>query len=301
MAYNTSLKLKDYHEFFTLHLINEQDITKANSNSKTAEHILDSIRYEYLTKEPQNTKGLFSIDKIMAFVYCFDYNDDNSLRDMFEINSNITTAELLKIRNNDDFATVKCFICCKFPYLIEEVPEDCVYSELIEEYMKLDPRVTSIIDRIQAHLDSNRDRNDGVMSKRRRANEVVFFTSSKSNMGISYCFDSIINLIKQKDELWKKIAYEDINSGKEEGSNYVEDDDDEGTGIFCCKSKKVIDEKALEDKENRSMINQTHNEEPNLKFRDDEDESGYDMNIVIKQKDEDEETKKDEKSGCVII
>jgi hypothetical protein len=144
------------------------------------------------------------------------------------------------------------------------------------------------------------------------ARACTFFTSTKYNLGIRNCFDTIFNKINKKEKLWRKTVYEDGSEESEEenlNDHHMRKEEDSGffsRGFLCCKkSSKIAD---IEKKEEKSIIMQ--NNESNiynnekLNFRDEDDEPGYDINVIIKPKNLDKketEEKEIKNSGCILI
>lgn len=292
MAYDRSKNLKDFSEFFQVHLAKERDISKSNIATKISENVLKTIRHEYLSgKDAAPTKGLFSTDKIMAYIFVFDYNDDDSLNDMLESYYQISSDEGIKIAD-ENLKTVKCFICNKYPVMIDEVPLDIPYQEVVSTYMERDRRTADIVNKIQKRLIVKDAK------KSNEAKEITFFTNCKYNLGVKNCFSSIFNKIKHKEDLWRKITFEPKDSKKED-EDKIEEDDQSGGFLCCKKSKAAIDNKNLEEK---SIRNQSVQEKMN--FRDD-DEEGYDENVRVKPKNEHTNTQQLEEEkkegGCTIF
>ena len=291
MAYDRSKNLKDVSEFFAIHLTKEKDISKTNTATKIPDSILKSIKHEYFFgKENAHAKGLFSNDKIMAYLFVFDYNDDESLNEMLELYYSITSDESMKI-NQDSMITVKCFICNKYPLIIQEAPTDVPFADVVKSYMDRDRKTTEIVYKIQKRLIYKDPK------KIPDAKEITFFTNTKYNLGIHNCFGSVFNKIKQKEDLWKKITYENKEEHVEKEENDNKEEDAATTGILCCKKTKTkTDNNGLEENsfQNQSIENK-------LNFKDEEDEAGYDNNIRVKPKQENKPTESEEKaSGCLI-
>lgn len=291
MAYDRSKNLKDFCEFFTVHLVNERDISKSNPNSKIPDSILKNIKHEYISSKDGNSiKGLFSNDKIMAYIFVFDYSDDRSLDEMLELYYAISTDESLKVQS-ENLKTIKCFVCNKYPIMIEDVPDDIAYSEVIKGYADKDKRTGEIISRIQRKLiDRQLDKNKI---------DYLYFTSTKNNLGVNNCFNSIFNKIKHKDDIYTKILCEEENNNEEEEEEDEQNKSEEiQTGFFCCKkTKKVMEDKSL----NKSQFNQSYHQDK-LNFRDDDEEPGYDINVRIrpKSKEKKEEGQKKDNSSCLV-
>ena len=76
MAYDRAKELQLYSEFFKTHLVNESEISRFTFNTKIPKQILNNIRYEY--QSPLSTKGLFSISKVMGYIFVFEYADEKS-------------------------------------------------------------------------------------------------------------------------------------------------------------------------------------------------------------------------------
>jgi hypothetical protein len=178
----------------------------------------------------------------MAYLFVFDYYEDESLNDMLEVYYSIATDESIK-SSEEAFTTVKVFVCNKYPLMIEEPSTLVPYSEIVKSYMQKDKRTMEIINKIQKRLVVNKQ--TGNNKSRLEAKEMIFFTSAQNNLGIRNCFDMIFNKIKHKEDLWKKTTYENIQkrgpNGEEIESEEDKDetehlnDSSEGVGFFCCK------------------------------------------------------------------
>ena len=280
MAYDRSKNLKDYGEFFTVHIIKERDISRFNTTTKIPDTITKNIKHEYGTKGA-GSKGLFSHDKIMAYLLVFDYDDPNSLQDVLELYYNIASDENIKV-SNEKFKTVKIFICNKYTGAIEDVEEDLPNHELVKLYMHNDDRTKDIINRIQSRVEPY------------EAVRMTYFTSCRHNIGVKNLFNCVFNEIKHREALWQKITYEE---------NKVENSDDEdkkqednSTGFFCCKRSKKKENKL----EESALKNQSFQDKK--KFKDDHDIE-YDLNQHIPPTMEEKEVKeqKNEGGGCIII
>jgi hypothetical protein len=288
MAFDRSKNLKDFSEFFTVHLVSERDISRTNVNSKIPDSIINCIKHEYVSGNT-STKGLFSNDKIMAYIFVYDYSDDRSLDEMLDLCYSINTDESIK-NTEESFKTIKVFICNKYPLVIDEYANHSLNKDIVSQLINRDQKTREMVNKITRRI--MKEFYKGVITKPEDAYNLLFFTSTKQNIGVKRTFRAIFNLIKQKDELWKKITFEEKKEEKKD-EDEEENNDDGGFGLFCCKSKKVIDKQNLE---NKSQNNESVNNEK-LKFKDDEDEPGYDENLVIKPPNEEEENK----GGCIII
>ncbi len=259
MAYDRSKNLKDFYEFFTFHITKERDISKFNMTTKIPETILKSIKHEYACKST-GAKGLFSNDKIMAYLFVFEYDDLSSLDDVLELYYNISSDESIKTAD-EKFKTVKIFICNKYPCIIDEVEDNLPYHELVKSYIDRDSKTAEIVNKIQIRVHPY------------DAKHLTFFTSCKYNLGVKNLFNCVFNEIKHKEALWQKITYEE-KPEKKEGEEEKKEEDG-STGFFCCKRSKRIEEKLEE-----SMVkNQSFQDK--MRFKDEEDKN-YDVNQTIK-------------------
>lgn len=278
MAYDRSKTLKDYGEFFTVHLIKERDISRFNTTTKIPETITKSIKNEYGTKSA-GSKGLFSNDKIMAYLMVFDYDDINSLQELLDLYFNIASDENIKI-SDEKFKTVKIFICNKYTGAIEDVDEAIPYHEVVKQYMEDDPKTKDIITRIQAKV-SPYD-----------ATRITYFTSCKYNLGVKNLFNCLFNEIKHKEALWQKITFEE---NKNENSDDDEKKEEEtNTGFFCCKRSKKIENKL----EESAMKNQSFQDK--MKFKDDNN-GDYDINQHVPPNNQELKIEEKKPGGCCFI
>jgi hypothetical protein len=288
MAYDRSKNLKDFNEFFTIHLIKERDISKFNVTSKIPEMILKSIKHEYGTKDT-GSKGLFSNDRIMAYLLVFDYDNMNSLDDAIELYFNIASDEAIKVAD-EKFKTVKVFICNKYPWIIDEVDEDIPYMDVVKSYMENDNTTEDIIKKIQERVHPY------------NAKQMTFFTSCKYNLGVKNLFNCVFNEIKHKEALWQKITFEPKKEVIEDEENEDQKEDEASTGFFCCKRSKKMENKL----EESAIKNQSFQDK--MRFKDEED-IDYDKNQSIapreikknSDQDENENEKETKKSMCSLF
>ena len=124
IAHNTGKVLEGYQEFFEETLIQERDLNK--SNSKFPEILKKKIKYDYHTTGNENQRGLFSNDKVMGYVFVFDFHNEKSFTDLIYIASKIHKTEQSK---KEDF-TIKAFIGNKRDdILINEFGKKKVYED----------------------------------------------------------------------------------------------------------------------------------------------------------------------------
>ncbi len=128
VAYDKFKHIKDWSELFEKVLLDEKDITR--TNYKINETIRKNIKYEYFKNDndinPSELPryGLFSHDRVMCLVFVFDYNDENSFRDVLSLATIIRDNEA---QNGDGFniiSTVKVFMANKYPSYLMDKPKE---------------------------------------------------------------------------------------------------------------------------------------------------------------------------------
>jgi hypothetical protein len=143
MAYDRALQLRGWDEFFKTTILEQRRISQFNY--KVPETVVKCIRYEYI-KDPETSKGLFSLDNIMAFIFVFEYkveyDKDNkqiynqSLEDMIYLADSINQSELSKSSTGSN--TVKCFVCNKYPGIIMDYAWEARNREIVQDILNKD-------------------------------------------------------------------------------------------------------------------------------------------------------------------
>ena len=118
MACNNGKNFKGWDDFYLKHIKMERDISR--NNPKISRIVTDSIKYEFFRNEgtcerPELLEhpgaGLFSHDRIMCYVFVFDYNSEESFREVLDMAIFIKRAERTKMENDPNMVeTIKCFI-----------------------------------------------------------------------------------------------------------------------------------------------------------------------------------------------
>jgi hypothetical protein len=119
--------LKGWDDFFMKQIKMEKDISR--NNPKISRAVTDSLKYEYFLDEGERPEllqhanlGLFSHDRIMCYIFVFDYNNERSFEDVLEIANYIKRAEKTKMENDPNtIETIKCFMANKYPYFLSEI------------------------------------------------------------------------------------------------------------------------------------------------------------------------------------
>jgi hypothetical protein len=280
MAYDRAKELQLYSDFFKTHLINDSEISRFSQTTKIPKQILNSIKYEYSSFN--STKGLFSISKIMGYLFVFDYFDDKSLDDMIELCITLMNDEQQKGLQNKE-TPVKSFVCNKYPYMMDD-GSDLSREEIAESYTLKDPKARQIIEKIDYALNSNHTTKNRDESERKflRALKNTYFTSCKNNLGIENAFLKIFNDIKETT-LYENTEYEEPEKHLENNKEVVliGEDDDNKVSFFCCAERRKKD---MGGKGGKEKIKKEEERKENNFMQDDSDEYGYDMNQIIKQK-----------------
>jgi hypothetical protein len=320
MAYDRGKNVVGFSEFFKSHLANEREISKFNPNTKIPIQVLNAIKHDY----GANGKGLFSNDKVMAFIFVFEYGNDKSFFDMIELFQIIISFESNK-GTAEEYKIVKCFLCNKYPFLSAEHKPGVRYEEIVQEFINSDIKTREYVNKVQSMIESNRqmefeaNKNNNsqkngerkLVINKNEAKENFFFSSAKHNIGVKNCLNSVFNKINQKEKIWKRVDFDDreelnpdddLNGKEETGGGF----------LFCCRPRKKItdnNEKELS-KSIANEINKSQQQEnpEDFIFKDEPDEPGYDMNFVNKPKKrnenkegEEEGNKEDKNSGCIIF
>jgi hypothetical protein len=215
--------VKGYDDFFQKQLRVEKDISK--NNLKINKIVTDSIKYEFFVNEDDFERvemleapylGLFSHDKIMCYMFVFDYDNEESFREVLNLAIYIKQSEKTQLENDPNCVeTVKCFVANKYPLFIPEIIKTHLEDLDLDVIRELDKKreqtllnfydtdlkakeIKYEIDRIKYFDDKYRFINN------RKTEDFLFFVNAKYNTGIYNMFEFIINKINSDDVLWKK-------------------------------------------------------------------------------------------------
>lgn len=125
-------------------MITERDITKFNP--QLSEVVTKGIKFEYI-RDYKETRGLFSHDKIMAFVFTFDYTNERSLNDLLKLVININQGELAK-GLEDEKKTVKCFVCNKYPNHTNDISINSRNKDVVQAIIDEDQTAREFVEKI---------------------------------------------------------------------------------------------------------------------------------------------------------
>jgi hypothetical protein len=110
-------------------LLDEKDITRTNHNIN--ETIRKNIKYEFYKNDNDVNPGelprygLFSHDRIMCHVFVFDYNNENSFKDILSLATIIRDNEGQNADGLSVISTVKIFLANKYPlFVLDELKEN---------------------------------------------------------------------------------------------------------------------------------------------------------------------------------
>ena len=124
IALNVGRTLAHYQEFFEETLIQERELH--SGNGKFPEILKKKFKYDYFT-DAENKRGLFSNDRVMGYVFVFDFNNEKSFLEVLLLSQRILKTEISKKEEN---ISIKAFIGNKRDdILINEFGKKNVYTE----------------------------------------------------------------------------------------------------------------------------------------------------------------------------
>lgn len=106
------------------------------------------IKNEYIKDLKDTSKGLFSNDQIMAYLFVFDYDDDNSFNEIFYLARVIMNGEKLNM-NSEGTKTVKSFVCNKYPYLVNDLNQQNFNEEVLNQMMENDLKIFEYVQKLK--------------------------------------------------------------------------------------------------------------------------------------------------------
>jgi hypothetical protein len=213
----------------------------------------------------QDNKIRLGDEKIIAFLYIFDYNDIQTLHDILELSKLIEQNEMFKLSN---YKPMKYFVCNKYDRMMKEANLDIDYEDYIDALCN-DTSTMSLFKIINNYL-----------GDRSLVTDHLFFTSAKYKLGISFLFDKLFLTINPELNPNNEVDVE---------SNYELNETIQDFGFFCCK-------KYIVKKENKTKFNS----ELKLLRLKEEDEPGYDDNFKFTNVYQSKEEPKDY-SLCVMF
>ncbi len=123
MALNTGRTLAGFQEFYEETLIQERELTKANN--KFPEQLKSKLKNDYYSGN-EVQRGLFSNDRVMGYVFVFDFNNDKSFQDVLFFAQRIYKTE----QSKKEDISIKAFIGNKRDdILINEFGKKSVYTD----------------------------------------------------------------------------------------------------------------------------------------------------------------------------
>jgi hypothetical protein len=289
MACDKFKDVKGFAEFFKTNIYQEKVISSLNK--KLNAPVRESIRYEFYEssdsieeeddgkKEPIENKlperGLYSANKIMAYVFVFDYNDEITFSQVLDIATSLTENELNHHRGErkdrseltkEDFS-IKIFIGNKYPHLLDNEMSINLKNKVIYPVYEIDLRAKEILKEIMRKK---------IFLSEEEAKENIFFCNAKYNIGVQNAFSKVYNQIHQNDDLYRAIAYD-------KREEYDSDEDNEllvnptfFERVMCCggrkKSKKEDKVFNKDNKDNKDIDNKDNNKLEHVK---DEDSEAY--------------------------
>lgn len=137
--------LSGFNDFFTL-IATEKDVSR--HNPKFHPIVKSCIKNEYIKDLKDTSKGLFSNDKIMAYLFVFDYDDDNSFNEIVFLARLIMNAEKMDM-NLEGFKSVKCFVCNKYPYLINDLNQQNFNEEVLNQMCEDDIKIFEFVQKLK--------------------------------------------------------------------------------------------------------------------------------------------------------
>jgi len=145
IGYNLGKNVTGFNDFFNL-IATEKDISK--HNPKYHPTVKNCIKNEYIKDLKDTSKGLFSNDQIMAYLFVFDYEDDNSFNEIFYLARVIMNGEKLNM-NSEGTKSVKCFVCNKYPYLVNDLNQQNFNEEVLNQMMENDLKIFEYIQKLK--------------------------------------------------------------------------------------------------------------------------------------------------------
>jgi hypothetical protein len=246
----------------------------SRGNNKIPPNVKNNFKYEYYPEDEYentfSTKGLFGLEKIMAYVFVFDYNDKDSFEEVLFYSHEITQIEINK---GVETKTLKFFIGNKFDFPIYYENDNLNLFENVLEVMNKDSFYIKYLNRIQATFEKTED-----------ASQYFFLASAKYNFNISFIFSHIFKKINQIDSLWIKVAY-DEEKRKESETDELLKIQQQKKGFLqrlfnCCASRK--DDATLEDEILKNEFANGKKKKRKRKVKDEySDDEEYDKNEKI--------------------
>lgn len=210
-------------------------------------HVKLPIKYEYNNSiQEVNQRGLFSISKIMAYVFVFDYNNiqsfDNILNYAADIKQNLyPNCNYLNLNNTDynnnltnknDNKCLFFFIANKFDHSfiannidkINNKENNQINTIFSNDFSKKLNNIIFVSNNKKAKkntLNNNKNNANDVSEKlinnydndeSNKKNDFLYYVSAKYNYNVNNAFNSIFNYIYQYEDLWDKIQIEDTNN-----------------------------------------------------------------------------------------
>lgn len=302
MGIDIAKELKGYYNFYYNFLPHEREITslnprlppeinikhefiKQNNNNKniktTTNMNNNDIKEVRNIRDKQNTKGLFTINKILCYCFVFDVNDLNTFNEIYSLAMNIIQFENSKV-DSEESKTIKIFIGNKFDegisnYSNKNENSDSHYHSFSFLNSYFNKRNESLSDVYNKLISLFKLKHEDDLDN-------LFLSSAKFNFNIENIFNNALKKINQRDRLWKNIDFD-------ESLEYNSDDEVVSSKerkptlynkIFCCFPDKSLKNKnILENKGKKEIIKGVGNENSI-----EDNDSKYDRNEIIVDKNE---------------
>ena len=209
-----SIKL---HKFYENFLKNEVIFCKKNINFPDEFSTL--LKYEYFKNADQAIfiKGLFSLERIMAYLFVFDYSLTSSFDEVFTYAN-----ELFNIHSNKfaDKSERSLF------YFLGNMYDNPIELDNIDEIYSIDPNYKYYLSKISQIYENT---SEGC--------KFLKYISSKFNFNINETFIDILGNIGQNELLYNKLQYDNNDKIESKESNSVKNENNILYKIFykCCR------------------------------------------------------------------
>ena len=247
MSIKRAMNLHLFNNLYSTTIKVDREITK--SNNKIPLSIKKKFKFEYYDDDKYqdmlSVSGLFGLEKIMAYVFVFDYNNEESFDEVFNYAKDLIYTENSQ---NNDKKTLKFFVGNKFDYPIYSEADNLTKLDNANKVYSDDSKYKMYLEKIMKIYDN----------KEEIAKEYFLLTSAKYNFNVKIMFNNIFNKINQAEYLWMKRGYDSEKSIKSDNEPDGRDrNKNESGGIFsklfsCCGSR-------AKDEENSNKMQPKHN------------------------------------------
>lgn len=226
LGLNLAKKSTEFKQFFDTFLLNSKIVSNANSAMPKG----ISIKHEYFSEMETalSKRGLFSLEKIMSFVFVFDYNSDETFIDVVDYGSKLSRSQSNKMKKESQPHLF--FFCNKY--------DDLVFDDE-PELIKNDEKYLYYIEKLKR-----------IYKTEEEASKYLFYVSAKYNSFVSLAFSSVINSINKDCDLWNTVQYESNHKLLTNVDiNVIKVTQDASEGFFerissCCGSRSKLKETA---------------------------------------------------------